>query len=182
MLIEVAEKFADNLASQKDVEDAKDIAKGASTTPVITGGNIIGSSFIFGPGYVAVSAAMTEEFSPRYTATLAALVAKELCRNIKGYSTERKAQARMLHDIFGNPYRPIDIPSVWLTPIVLSLAEATYEERNLPTGKLDNARLAILADALEDAGCTNAVILNHCRQAGEHYRGCWLVDLLLGKE
>jgi hypothetical protein len=55
----------------------------------------------------------------------------------------------MLHDIFGNPYRPIDIPSVWLTPIVLSLAQAAYEERNLPTGKLDNARLAILADALD---------------------------------
>ena len=42
--------------------------------------------------------------------------------------------------------------------------------------------MPILADALEDAGCTNQDILNHCRGGGEHVRGCWVVDLLLGKE
>jgi hypothetical protein len=42
--------------------------------------------------------------------------------------------------------------------------------------------MPILADALEDAGCDNADILQHCRGAGEHVRGCWVVDLVLGKE
>jgi hypothetical protein len=64
---------------------------------------------------------------------------------------------------------------------VLSLAQAAYEERNLPSGTLDNARLAVLADALEDAGASGA-ILEHLRSEGPHVRGCFAVDLLLGKE
>jgi len=87
-----------------------------------------------------------------------------------------------LREMFGNPFRPVSINPTWLTPIVRSLAQATYNNRILPSGTLDNARLAVLGDALEDAGCTNADILNHCRQPGEHVRGCWALDLLLGKE
>lgn len=56
------------------------------------------------------------------------------------------------------------------------------DERELPSGHLDAGQLAILADALEDAGCDNADILDHCRSDGPHVRGCWVVDLLLGKE
>jgi len=63
----------------------------------------------------------------------------------------------------------------WLTSTVTSLAQSIYQERAFD-------RLPILADALEDSGCTNPDILNHCRQPGEHVRGCWVVDLLLGKE
>ena len=55
------------------------------------------------------------------------------------------------------------------------MAEAIYEERTFE-------QLPILTDALEDAGCNNSDILNHCRQPGVHVRGCWVVDLLLGKE
>ena len=64
----------------------------------------------------------------------------------------------------------------------IASSPAGHEERILSTGTLDPDRLAILADALEDAGCDNADILNHCRQPGEHVRGCWVVDLVLGKE
>jgi hypothetical protein len=88
----------------------------------------------------------------------------------------------LLHDIFGNPFRMVSIAPGWLTPVVVSIAQAAYDNRSLPAGTLDNTRLTILADALEDAGCTDADILNHCRKPGEHYRGCWLVDVLLGKE
>jgi len=76
----------------------------------------------------------------------------------------------------------VSIAPAWLTPTVLSLAQAAYDNRIIPAGMLDNARLIVLADALEDAGCDNADILNHCRHLGEHVRGCWLVDLLLGKQ
>jgi hypothetical protein len=68
----------------------------------------------------------------------------------------------------------------WNDATVIRLAQVAYDERILPAGTLDNARLADLADALEEAGCTDAQILTHLR-GGDHYRGCWAVDLLLGK-
>jgi hypothetical protein len=76
----------------------------------------------------------------------------------------------------------VTLDPAWQTPTVLALATATYENRIMPAETLEPARLAILADALEDAGCTNADILDHCRQPGEHVRGCWVLDLLSGKE
>jgi hypothetical protein len=88
----------------------------------------------------------------------------------------------LLREFFGNPFRPTSMNPCWLTPVVLSLATAAYEERQLPEGILDPARLAILADALEDAGCTDAGVLDHLRGPGTHYRGCWAVDLALAKE
>jgi hypothetical protein len=87
-------------------------------------------------------------------------------------------------DIFGNPFRPVVIsPALlaWNDALVVRLAQAAYEERHLPEGTLDNTRLLILADALEEAGCTNADILGHLRGPGPHVRGCWVVDLCLGK-
>jgi hypothetical protein len=87
-----------------------------------------------------------------------------------------------LHDIIGNPFRPVSLDPSWLTPTVKNLAQAAYDNRLLPSGLLDNIRLAVLADAVEEAGCTNPDILNHCRQPGEHVGGCWVVDLLLAKE
>ena len=63
-----------------------------------------------------------------------------------------------------------------------ALAQAADDERILPAGTLEPDRLAILADALEDAGCTDSEILNHCRWPGSHIRGCWVLDLLLSKD
>ena len=80
-----------------------------------------------------------------------------------------------LHDVFGNPFRPVWPDETWQTATVTALAETIYAERAFD-------RLPILADALEDAGCTDAAILDHCRGSGEHVRGCWVVDLALGKE
>ncbi len=90
---------------------------------------------------------------------------------------EREIQAQLIRCLV-NPFHPVT-----LTPsaAVAELAQAAYLER-LPSGELDPARLAVLADALEEAGCTQAAILNHLRGPGPHARGCWAVDLLLGKE
>ena len=90
-------------------------------------------------------------------------------------------QADLLRDLFGNPCRPVTISPAWRTTQVVGLAQAAYEVRELHSGALDPARLSVLADALEEAGCTNADILNHCRVPGVHVRGCWAVNLLLGK-
>jgi hypothetical protein len=97
---------------------------------------------------------------------------------------QRAAQAWLLRDMFGNPFHPVSLDSAvltWNDAIVVRLAQAAYEERQMPGGTLDNGRLAVLADALEEAGCANADILSHCRSGGDHVRGCWVVDLVLGK-
>jgi hypothetical protein len=98
---------------------------------------------------------------------------------------EAPAQAALLRDIVGDPLSFVALGPAWLrwnNGLVRRLAQAVYDERHLPLGTLDLTRLAILADALEEAGCTDAAILEHCRSAGDHVRGCWVVDLLLGKE
>jgi hypothetical protein len=91
-------------------------------------------------------------------------------------------QVGLLHELFGNPFCPISLDPSWLTPDAVALAQAAYENRSLPSGTLDNDRLAVLGDALEEAGCTAAALFNHLRGPGTHYRGCWLVDALLAKE
>jgi hypothetical protein len=98
---------------------------------------------------------------------------------------DHRPLVEFLRDIFGNPFRPVTIsPAVlaWNAATILRLAQAAYHERHLPEGTLDDGRLAVLADALEEAGCTNADILGHLRGPGPHVRGCWAVDSLLGKE
>ncbi len=90
--------------------------------------------------------------------------------------------SHLLRCIFGNPFRPVSINPTWLTPTVTNLAATAYQERILPSGELDTARLSVLADALEEAGCDNSDILTHLRGPGPHVRGCWVVDMLLMKE
>jgi hypothetical protein len=99
------------------------------------------------------------------------------------HDTECAVQCNLLRDIFA--FREVHIDSsvlTWNDSIVARMAAGIYEERSHPSGVLDNARLAILADALEEAGCQDEDILRHARQQeGMHVRGCWLIDLLLRK-
>lgn len=83
-------------------------------------------------------------------------------------------QAALLRDIFGNPFRSVTFSSSWRTETVVALAAQMYETR-------DFGAMPVLADALMDAGCGNDDILDHCREPGPHVRGCWVVDLVLGK-
>ncbi|HEV3260068.1 MAG TPA: hypothetical protein VG013_24640 [Gemmataceae bacterium] len=85
------------------------------------------------------------------------------------------ARAELLRDIFGNPFRTATVNTSWLTASVTALAQAIYEDRAFHW-------LPDLADALEEAGCTHPDVLAHCRQSGEHVRGCWVIDVLLGNE
>jgi hypothetical protein len=98
----------------------------------------------------------------------------------------RVDQAAWVRELFGNPFRPSPPlpPAVlaWSDGTVRRIAEGIYEERRMPNGELDTARLAILADALLDAGCDDEELIRHCRSAGPHVRGCWAVDLILGRE
>jgi hypothetical protein len=81
----------------------------------------------------------------------------------------------LVHELFGNPFRTATFDREWRTSTAVLLAEQMYDSR-------DFSAMSILADALQDAGCDNADILDHCRGPGPHVRGCWVVDLVLGKE
>ena len=80
--------------------------------------------------------------------------------------------AALLRDLIGNPFRPVSVDQFWLTPAAVRLAQGIYDSRAFD-------RLPVLADALEEAGCTNAEVLDHCRLPGSHARGCGVIDGLL---
>jgi len=89
--------------------------------------------------------------------------------------------AALVRCLVTNPFRPTP-PAPLRNRAIMSLAQAAYEERQLPSGHLDPPRLKILADALEEAGCTDGDTLAHLRSPGPHVRGCWVLDLVLGRE
>jgi hypothetical protein len=98
------------------------------------------------------------------------------------HSTRENEQANLaclLRDVFGYPVLPllaIDLSWLaWNDGTIPKLAQVADDERAFDC-------LPFLTDALEEAGCEDADILAHCRQQGEHVRGCWVVDLILGKQ
>ena len=91
------------------------------------------------------------------------------------YERQARAHCDLLSDIIGDPFRPVVFCPEWSTETALALARQMCESR-------DFSVMPILADALQDAGCDDAEILDHCRGPGTHVRGCWVVDLVLGKE
>src|SRR5262245_60081072 len=172
LAVEIAEQYADGEASEGERAGAEY--------------HVVAS---YSSADAAAFSSITREGRPAIGASIGALGAvaaakrsKQLWGNAgKAPVREVRAQLTFLCDIFGNPFRLVVLDPTWRTPIVTALATAAYEERQLPAGTLDPQRLAILADALEDAGCTDATILDHCRSSGPHVRGCWVVDLVLAK-
>jgi hypothetical protein len=168
-LIETSDRYADGLASEAELEEA---------------GAPIGSAHLEDTGNYdslldpwngirAVWYLMSTE-SPE-----ACLGFERILRAVPSRKAEEAAQSSFLRDIFGNPFRPMPNPHpswlTWNNGAVPKLAGAIYDERGFD-------RMPILADALEEAGCDDADLLSHCRSGGEHVRGCWVVDLLLGKK
>jgi hypothetical protein len=92
----------------------------------------------------------------------------------RAMTAERVAQCHLLREVFHGPRRAVFLQSHWRTGTVLNLASGIYSERKYE-------ELPILADALEDANCTNADILAHCRGPMPHVRGCWVLDAILAK-
>lgn len=177
----VAERFADGLASEPERARAAALAERAVTEEL----NAVG----YAGTEMAVASAVAADITA--TAAGAAQLAVQAGHDhgLPGYRPDELAeqcrrQALLLHDLFGNPFRLVPLAPFWLAwegGTVPKLARAAYEQRELPAGTLDRARLAALADALEEAGCDQADLLAHLRGPAPHVRGCWAVDLLLGK-
>jgi hypothetical protein len=131
---------------------------------------------------------LAEDLAARVCAPVVdALLVEAGCRLAQGQiehegyrSLEKRLQAMqeaLLSDIVGNPFRPPCVEPVWLTrdaALVPQLAGQIHAERRW-------SDMPVLGDALEDAGCTNDEILDHCHGPGPHTRGCWVLDLLLGR-
>src|SRR5262245_34073823 len=152
--VDVAEAFADGLVGPEELRAARLACQGAG-------------------GQAAWYAAAT---NPESAARNAARSAQAGAATLGSESSELLAQAALVREIFGlQPFRPLSVDSSWLTPMVVNLGQTIYDDRAFD-------RLPRLADALEEADCGNAAILTHCRGPGPHVRGCWALDLILGRE
>jgi hypothetical protein len=171
--LQVVERFADDEVTNEELQKAEAIV------------NAIWLKNFGDDAHLAFAQLFSKELNGLHvsTSTLAAafrrqMVGKKtqhepLAGRMKGaYPEEEEAQSKLIRCIFGNPFRRITLSPSWLTATVHSLATGIYTEKAFD-------RMPVLADALQDAGCANEDILNHCRQPGEHCRGCWVVDLLL---
>jgi hypothetical protein len=164
--VEAAERYALGTGLKK--------ALGPLRGPVNVALGQLPSSSDAGPWYAA-SATSTVTNTTRYCAWNAARAVGEPGR--VAHRRERQAQADLLREVLGNPFRPVAVEPAWLTwngGAVPTMAQAI-----LADGRFSD--LPILADALEEAGCTVETILSHCRGGGEHVRGCWVIDLLTGQ-
>jgi hypothetical protein len=180
--VEVVERYADGQAGAEDLrlavigaENVADALLGSATTA--------GQQAQASAAHAAFSATLTAEVAADYAAANAASAAFHAATSAGAPSAardreaERAKQADLLREIFGNPVRPPCVAPAWLAwgdRMAVKLAEAIDEERAF-------GRLPVLADALEDAGCTDAELLGHLRGPGPHVRGCWAIDLLLGR-
>ena len=202
ILLDVAERHADGLVGREEFTAAK-LAVGAMTKQHQLAGGENRPPFLVGqallnfvrlqhlPGWEGDSPAAERfdylgEEARRNRAEMRSggmdvITEAQAVEVQKEYDAFMAYHTTILRDLFGNPFRPVTVDPTWQTPAILQQAQAAYAERELPGGHLDPARLATLADALEKAGCDNANILAHLRSLGPHVRGCWAVDLVLGK-
>jgi hypothetical protein len=180
--VEVAERYADGLTEQAEVRQALEVA------PMPVWPESGPEQFNWRLVTKAIAADLTD---PRTYVWLTAEVGvPELTPAViaakwseHGASfVAAPCQAGLLRELFGNPFRPTTLAPAWLTADVANLAQSAYQERNLSAGTLEPVRLAVLSDALEEAGCTDAELLSHLRGPGPHVRGCWALDLILGKQ
>jgi hypothetical protein len=172
--IEVAERHSDLQATAHELAAAR---AGVEEQTYLEGGEPV-----YDPTFWACGESIVEDVRGAlfYSATT---VAAEVTEDGAGaddrfagiITREKAAHVHLSHDVFGNPFRPVPADPAWLTSAVVALAGGIYADRAFD-------RMPILADALEDAGCEDTDVLSHCRSGGPHVRGCWVVDLLLGKE
>lgn len=154
--VDTAERYADGLARPEEMRAARLACQG-------TGGQSAWYAATTNPAIAARNAARSAQAGVANNAQLCSVAA------------ELTAQAKLVREIFGDPFRLLSVDPSWFTPTVTDLAKAIYENRAFD-GMLE------LADALQEAGCASEDVLKHLREPGPHVRGCWALDLILGKK
>jgi hypothetical protein len=172
LAVETAERYADGMADEAELRTTRRVIQRAWRERQFTeAGNHAATAVLATLAREAVGAVHCFESA---AAARASLTRPDWHA---GSEEETSAQCVLARDVFGNPFRSVTLDPAWLAwngSTVRHLAQAVYDGRAFD-------RLPVLADALEDAGCTDAVLLAHCRWPGPHVRGCWVLDLLLGK-
>jgi hypothetical protein len=193
-IVEISEQRADGLADCRELAEAKAAAESAWSGygADVASAGLSSMARIRGVGAAigtALQTAAKESYEAARVASFGALCAVGAYWSIDwpspAWDAQEINQSDMIRCIFGNPFRPSPPlpPAVlaWNDGTVRRIAEGIYHERRMPEGTLDKARLAILSDALLDAGCDDEQLMGHCRSDGPHLRGCWAIDLILGK-
>jgi len=167
--VQTAEQYAEGAASQEQLRAAEEGARAAHADAFRRKGKVGASG-----EWAAEFAAVPDAWSAAQHASNFAYVAAGDPLSEPG--PEKAAQADLARCIFGPlPFRSVAIEASWRTVTVACLAQDICREKAFD-------RLPILADALEDAGCSEEALLSHCRGQGPHVRGCWGIDLLLGRK
>jgi hypothetical protein len=182
--LEVAERFADGLVGDEERSDARKAAQQAAQVRGVTA-RPDAPKWERRVASLAYYAAARQAMEAAWNGPLLAVEVRvwraggyNACNWQAIKADEGVIHTDLLRDLFGNPFRRASIdPTVlaWNGGTIPKLAAAIYQERRF-------GDLPILADALEEAGCSEPAILSHCRGPSPHVRGCWVIDLLLGKE
>jgi hypothetical protein len=170
--VELAEKYADGEVGRQELEDGR--AAGPQDRFCVR------DAIAYTGSYRAAWLA-SQDAAKLAVWDIARWEAREIA-----HLAELDSHSTLLRDVFGPlPFRLPAVERSWLAwndEAVVGLAQAAYDNRRLPAGTLDGERLAVLADALEEAGCADAELLGHLRGPGPHVRGCWVVDLVLKRK
>jgi hypothetical protein len=166
--VEMANRFADGECTEAELANAKSLAEGEIRHGVDYEARnaLCAAAWTASPKMDAISIG-------RSVAEGATLARGEL--GSEHYFAEYAAQCNLLRDVFGNLFYRIARTELPLSNDVIELAQKMYATR-------DFKAMPQLGEHLEAAGCSNAVVLSHCRQTTPHVRGCWVLDLILGKE
>lgn len=162
--VEVGERYADGMADRVELKAAQSCAYGAYSRMVMSA-RYTQERF----AYLAQQATWSDSFLRTYAMDWLARMVKHSSLDIP---------AALFHEVHGNPFAPAAFDPTWRRwgdGTLPRVAQGIYD-----TGVYD--QMPILADALEDAGCTSPLILDHCRGPDEHVRGCWVLDLVLERE
>ena len=167
--VAVAERFADGKVDNAALSKARTVA-GRAKYPKLNDPVFKSAGYDL---HLAINeiARLNPAFRP---GVVSSFLANAVAKTGGDRNQESEAQAHLLRDIVGNPFRPVTLDRSWLTRDVRALAKGIYKDRAFD-------QMPILADALQDAGCDSEDVLNHCRGPGPHVRGCWVVDLVLGR-
>jgi hypothetical protein len=191
--VEVAERFADGLATGSELRAAHEEAESITDIGVVPATNEAAPAAARDVAAPEVAGALFSPFNrvPRLAADAARFeamrraVASGKMRLPPGSKeAEQAVQADLARCIFGNPFRPLIFSPAVLAfndGAAVKLATVIYAEPDPASGELDTSRLAILADALEEVGVEDRGVLDHLRGKGPHARGCHVLDALLGR-
>jgi hypothetical protein len=178
LAVAVSESFADGIAGPTERRKAALSAHELLTQPIddfYSAPFFAANAAVLTTGLPALRAATATSGAVQNAVSFSISPSKNYPDPLKVREKEEAIQAQYVRCIFGNPFRPVTLNPSWLTPTVLALANGIYQDKAFD-------RLPIRADALQDSGCDNEDVLNHCRQPGLHTRGCWTLDLVLGRE